>query len=642
MSREHSCANDILELAELKANATCICKVLRSRFSPTDSLTREEFTNCLPEKLHHLCEAAGCLFDENLRHADQTCTVREALSLLRLGFATSIPISPQPAASHAPTRSRCASLLQRPQAVYCPPVRPSDAERSGVGSGVGSTASSQLTRQSDRLPDGFRVADSVTLPRPSPRKTNATTSLPPLSRGVRSAASLPEISAEHQPVIRNSTSLPVLCAPTAHKDARAKKACSGSPIRCRTLPLACREREGHSATPIQQLRSALVRNAVRVVDMLKDWDPSGSGVYTRAEFCKAIWRLGSSADKGTIDSLFDAWDFRSSGKLSLRELHQIFHRGGQPPQPRKQKPDAISQAEITPVTADDAGARRSSRLRHTCATRGQGWCDTYMARSRSTFLDMSREYATGASDLANEGELPSSVRMMADEVVKALLRQLHAADSLGNGRLTRTQFCSALMRAGSDSVITEHPTVDGTTSVEVMSEAELNQIFDVFDHRKYGSITINEVEEVLHFVVHGSRTERSAATNLSPLEQLRQALDQQPARAIDLFRNWDLDGDGELSKAEFCMGLKQLGMNSSAFGESLFDTIDEDASGGISFKKLHRTLRRVKPQENKAHVVEDKLVVTNVPKLRRELSGWLLTLNPEDDVLGRAQTTIMV
>ena len=43
-------------------------------------------------------------------------------------------------------------------------------------------------------------------------------------------------------------------------------------------------------------------------------------------------------------------------------------------------------------------------------------------------------------------------------------------------------------------------------------------------------------------------------------EQLRQILIDNAVRVIDLFRDWDDDGDGRVSKKEFRKAMKMLGM----------------------------------------------------------------------------------
>ena len=75
-------------------------------------------------------------------------------------------------------------------------------------------------------------------------------------------------------------------------------------------------------------------------------------------------------------------------------------------------------------------------------------------------------------------------------------------------------------------------------------------------------------------------------------EQLRDALQRSSLRVLDLFREWDTDGDGEISKAEFREAMGVLGF--AAAGDeidALFDSFDTDLSGNIGFKELQKMLR---------------------------------------------------
>ena len=51
--------------------------------------------------------------------------------------------------------------------------------------------------------------------------------------------------------------------------------------------------EGPNARPVQeQLRDALSANAVRVIDLFRDWDEDCSGTVSKREFRKALPMLG--------------------------------------------------------------------------------------------------------------------------------------------------------------------------------------------------------------------------------------------------------------------------------------------------------------------------------------------------------------
>ena len=115
------------------------------------------------------------------------------------------------------------------------------------------------------------------------------------------------------------------------------------------------------------------------------------------------------------------------------------------------------------------------------------------------------------------------------------------------------------------------------------------------------------------------------------IEQLAEALAAHHARVIEVFREWDGDGSGTISKAEFRQGLSRLGLRDVTDqqahthpnpnpnpnphpnphphphphpnpqpnphpkpnqADDLFDEIDVDRSGEIEYRELHSKLRR--------------------------------------------------
>eukprot|EP00966_Prymnesium_polylepis_P135405 3130038-Prymnesium_polylepis.1 len=81
-------------------------------------------------------------------------------------------------------------------------------------------------------------------------------------------------------------------------------------------------------------------------------------------------------------------------------------------------------------------------------------------------------------------------------------------------------------------------------------------------------------------------------SELGVAEQLRKALSQNAVRVIDLFREWDENGDGQVSKAEFRRAMPMLGLDAPKIAvDGLFDSFDPDGSGTIDMKELQRMLR---------------------------------------------------
>ena len=57
-----------------------------------------------------------------------------------------------------------------------------------------------------------------------------------------------------------------------------------------------------------QLRDILSKNAVRVIDLFREWDEDGDGTVSKKEFRKAMPLLGLDVPRAEIDKLFDEWD----------------------------------------------------------------------------------------------------------------------------------------------------------------------------------------------------------------------------------------------------------------------------------------------------------------------------------------------
>ena len=75
-------------------------------------------------------------------------------------------------------------------------------------------------------------------------------------------------------------------------------------------------------------------------------------------------------------------------------------------------------------------------------------------------------------------------------------------------------------------------------------------------------------------------------SNESPAEQLRHALTKNAVRVVDLFRDWDVNGDGQVSRKEFITGVKLLGFPGGSAAASLFDSWDDDGSGTLEVRLL--------------------------------------------------------
>ena len=74
-------------------------------------------------------------------------------------------------------------------------------------------------------------------------------------------------------------------------------------------------------------------------------------------------------------------------------------------------------------------------------------------------------------------------------------------------------------------------------------------------------------------------------------EQLAAALRSNATRVIDLFREWDANGDGEVSRAEFHKAMPALGWQvPKSVIDALFTEWDSDGGGVVSYQELRKNL----------------------------------------------------
>ena len=123
-----------------------------------------------------------------------------------------------------------------------------------------------------------------------------------------------------------------------------------------------------------------------------------------------------------------------------------------------------------------------------------------------------------------------------------------------------------------------------------------------------------------------------ATSDVPVVEQIMASLQKNAVRVMDLFREWDENGDGQITKKEFCHAMPRLGIEApSKEFEELFDSFDPDGSGAIDMKELNKGLRRkvvqdpVKAPAKKA-ANKDTLQDKMIDDLKRTLQKKMLVL----------------
>ena len=77
------------------------------------------------------------------------------------------------------------------------------------------------------------------------------------------------------------------------------------------------------------------------------------------------------------------------------------------------------------------------------------------------------------------------------------------------------------------------------------------------------------------------------------LKLLKDALARDRQRILDLFRQWDTDRSGAVSKQEFTNGIRRAGFDAKQKDlDLIFDDLDQDRSGELEYSELQSQLHK--------------------------------------------------
>lgn len=78
-----------------------------------------------------------------------------------------------------------------------------------------------------------------------------------------------------------------------------------------------------------QIRAALKKRLVRVLDLFRQFDDDGNGTIDGREFMKAMYELGLEASEGDVAAVFASFDPNSDGVIEYHEMHELLVRSEQ-------------------------------------------------------------------------------------------------------------------------------------------------------------------------------------------------------------------------------------------------------------------------------------------------------------------------
>ena len=336
------------------------------------------------------------------------------------------------------------------------------------------------------------------------------------------------------------------------------------------------------AAPLDQLQSLVAANWSRVRDLFAMWDENGDGMLSLKEWCKVITSLGIS--RADAQALFEQLDVDANGTLDLKELHHALRPHVEVD--AKLKDGAV---QVQTSSANNHALRTEIQTSHSRVlgnvTLQMGPGDTVLAQIRNALAasfarvrELWVEWDDDGSGSIDPTELFHALTLLGLPVSRPQSDELFSElDQDASGTIEFNELKRAL---------------DATATVEIDAALRAGAVaFDKTAKNKFATRK-NGPGKTGSNVVSGLQLSTGAGA-ASVVEQLRQALVENLARTIDLFREWDADSSGTIDKAEFHKALTTLGLQASkAESNELFESLDDDKSGTIEFGELHAKLRR--------------------------------------------------
>ena len=207
----------------------------------------------------------------------------------------------------------------------------------------------------------------------------------------------------------------------------------------------------------EQLRSMLVSNAVRVIDLFHQFDTDDSGEVSRAEFVNAMKTIGLDASAQEAGELFDSFDKDGGGTIEFRELNRILRHRAPPPPPTASSGQPTAEPRMVESSTQKSLMTTSSSVPQLGSRSGGGGAadsaayDPYHPsaawrnRSQTGIAPSMHGVMTAMETLSSAGALPR-------DCVKQLDRMRRVAELVAHKQgqhLQRTYSASAPLVPGS-------------------------------------------------------------------------------------------------------------------------------------------------------------------------------------------------
>ena len=212
-----------------------------------------------------------------------------------------------------------------------------------------------------------------------------------------------------------------------------------------------------------------------------------------------------------------------------------------------------------------------------------------LARSSQRVVDLFRCWDEDRSGTVDKDEFHKAVRALGFEVEKADTDAVF--DSLDDDHSGTIEYkeLATMLRKGAGSEAAKANLKRAASKRENRGRGSAMTAKNV--NTSYVSARVSALPPTVKLSYENEKTIQ---------EQLHDVLQEHSVKLIDLFRDWDDDGNGALDKKEMRQGIAALGYEAPRKEvDALFDSIDKDGSGWIEFDEFKKALSGFKKRRKR-------------------------------------------
>ena len=213
-----------------------------------------------------------------------------------------------------------------------------------------------------------------------------------------------------------------------------------------------------------------------------------------------------------------------------------------------------------------------------------------LARASDRVCDLFRKWDEDRSGTIDQREFTRALQALGFDVPEADIGKLFESLDVDDSGSLEYKELNAMLRRG-------------TGSEKAMNNLKRQQ---VINSKKMAGALVNKVAALPPMV-------KLTTGSVSVPDQLKGVLTQLSVKMIDLFRDWDQDGNGTIDKKEFRLAVAAMGYDASKEDlDILFDELDTSGDGLLEYSEFKSAVRNV--SKKKYHVAESQQKEEEVAK----------------------------